>query len=405
MSFKILWDGSDSLFISKRIQNTKVSAIRKLTPFANQAKSKGVNVYHMNIGQPDIPAPKEYFDALKSYNKEILAYENSEGIDQLRVKFSSFLSRYNITYSPNEILITNGGSEALLFSFLTICDEGDEIIVPQPYYSNYNTIANSCGVKLVPFETRIEDGFHIKSKESILKAVTPKTRGILYSNPSNPTGVVYSFDELKLIAEVAKEHKLYIISDEVYRELVYDNLEYKSIFEIEDIHSNLILIDSLSKRYSVCGSRIGMIASKNKDLMGEFIKLCQARLSISSVEQYAATKLLDMPPSYIQNIKQMYEKRRDKICECLSAIEGTKFYKPEGAFYIIVSLPVDNAEEFCKWLLKDFNVDNETVMFAPADGFYFNEELGRKQVRMSYCLSLESIEKAMNILRLALENY
>lgn len=391
--------------ISKRIQNTKVSAIRKLTPFANQAKDKGIKVYHMNIGQPDIETPKEYFEALKNYNKKVLGYENSEGINELRIGFSDFLKIHDINYTSEEIFITNGGSEALLFIFLTICDEGDEIIVPEPYYSNYNTIANSCGVKLVPFQTKIEDGFHIQNKDSIFKVITEKTKAILYSNPSNPTGVVYSLNELQIIADVACEKNLYVISDEVYRELVYDNIEYKSIFSIEKVRNNLILVDSLSKRYSVCGSRIGMIASKNKDLMKEILKLCQARLSISSVEQYTATKLLKLPMSYIHSVKDKYEERRNAICKFLNEIQGVKSYKPEGAFYLIVSLPVDNAEDFCKWLLTDFNLNNETVMFAPAEGFYFDSELGKSQIRISYCISVENIKKAMNILKEGLKVY
>lgn len=393
------------MLISKRIQNTKLSAIRKLTPFAKQTKAKGIKVYHMNIGQPDIETPDEYFEALKHYKTKVLGYENSEGIDELREGFSKFLEIHDIHYSPEEILITTGGSEGLLFSFLTICDEGDQIVVPEPYYSNYNTIANSCGVKLVPFETKIENGFHIENKESILKVITNKTRGILYSNPSNPTGVVYSLKELEMIAEVALEKNLYIISDEVYRELVYDNIKYKSIFSIDKIHNHLILIDSLSKRYSVCGSRIGMFATKNEKLRNEVLKLCQARLSISSVEQYAATKLLKLPMSYIYDVRDMYQERRDVICDILKDIEGVSYYKPEGAFYLIVSLPVKNSEDFCKWLLTDFNINNETVMFAPADGFYFDNPQGNSQIRISYCISIENIKKAMHILKEGLKVY
>lgn len=393
------------MILSNRIRNTKVSAIRKLNPFANKAKSNGIKVYHMNIGQPDIPAPKEYFESLKSYNKKVLGYENSEGIDELRESFSNFLKTHDIDYSKEEILITNGGSEALLFIFLTICDEGDEIIVPEPYYSNYNTIANSCGVKLVPFKTKIEDGFHIKNKESISKSITKKTKAILYSNPSNPTGVVYSLNELQMIADIALENDIYIISDEVYRELVYDNVEYKSIFSIEKIRQNLILVDSLSKRYSVCGSRIGIVASKNHDLMKEILKLCQSRLSISSVEQFTAINLLKIPHSYIENIRNIYEERRNAICSILKEIDGVEFYKPEGAFYLIASLPVENAEEFCKWLLNDFNINNETVMFAPAEGFYFDGSSGKSQIRISYCISVEDIEKAMTILKEGLKAY
>ena len=393
------------MLISKRIKNTKISAIRKLTPYANEAKAKGLHVYHMNIGQPDIETPDEYFNALKNYDKKILGYENSEGISELRSGFSDFLKLHKIDYSPDEIYITNGGSEALLFVFITICDEGDEILVPEPYYSNYNTLASSCGVKLIPFKTKIENGFHIESKESILESITSKTRGILYSNPSNPTGVVYSLKELEMIAEVALEKNLYVISDEVYRELIYDNIEYQSIFLIEKIRQNLILVDSLSKRYSVCGSRIGMIASKNKDLMKEVLKLCQSRLSISSVEQYAALNLLKLPMSYIENIKSVYEERRNVICSLLKEIDGVTFNRPEGAFYLIVSLPVDDSEDFCKWLLKDFNINNETVMFAPAGGFYTNSKNGKSQIRVSYCISVEHIKNAMNILKKALEVY
>ncbi len=393
------------MLISNRIQNTMISAIRKLTPFAKEAKSKGVKVYHMNIGQPDVPTPKEYFDALKNYDVKVLGYENSEGMDELREEFSKFLKNHNIDYSANEIYVTNGGSEALLFSFITICDEGDEILVPEPYYSNYNTIASSCGVKLVPFKTKIEDGFHIKSKESIESALTPKTKAILYPNPSNPTGVVYSLKELEMIADVAHEHNLYILSDEVYREFVYDGIEYKSIFSIEKIRENLVLIDSLSKRYSVCGARIGMIATKNEALRMEFLKLCQSRLCVSSVDQYAAIKLLQMDPSYVNSVKDIYEERRDAVCRILGGIDGVKIYKPEGAFYIIVSLPVDDAEDFCKWMLRDFSLNNETVMFAPADGFYGDGAEGKSQIRISYCLSVESLEKALNILKEGLKVY
>lgn len=382
-----------------------VSAIRKLAPFAKQAKSRGVKVYHMNIGQPDIPTPKEYFEALRSYRVNVLGYEASEGIEELRDEFSKFLKNSNIDYDTDEIYVTNGGSEALLFSFIAICDEGDDILVPEPYYSNYNTIANSCGVKLVPFKTSIEDGFHIKSKESIEKSLTPKTKAILYSNPSNPTGVVYGIEELQMIADVAHEHDLYIIADEVYREFVYDGIEYKSIFEIEKIREHLVLIDSLSKRYSICGARVGMIATKNKPLRAEILKLCQSRLCVSSVDQYAAINLLKMDPSYIREVRDIYEERRDAVCRILNNIEGITVYKPEGAFYIMVSLPVDDAEDFCKWLLSDFTIDNETVMFAPADGFYSGGDEGKSQIRISYCLAIESLEKALNIFDKGLKAY
>lgn len=393
------------MLISNRIRNTKMSAIRKLTPFAKEAKQKGLKVYHMNIGQPDIDTPEEYFEGLKNYHKKVLGYEPSEGIDELRSAFSNFLGKNNIDYSPEEIYVTNGGSEGLLFSFLMICDEGDEILVPEPYYSNYNTIANSCGVKLVSFETFIEDGFHIKSKESIEKVITSKTKAILYSNPSNPTGVVYSIKELQMIADVAHENNLYIISDEVYRELVYDGIKYESIFSIEKIREHLILIDSLSKRYSVCGSRVGMIATKNKNLREEIVKLCQSRLSTSSVEQYSALNLLKIPTSYIENIRDIYQERRDIVCEILGKIDGVKIYKPEGAFYLIASLPVDDAEDFCKWLLTNFNINNETVMFAPAEGFYMNNEVGKSQIRLSYCISVKDLEKALHILKEGLRSY
>lgn len=393
------------MLISNRIKNTKISAIRKLTPFAKAAKQKGLRVYHMNIGQPDVDTPKEYFEGLKGYDKKVLGYEPSEGIDELRSAFSDFLKKNNIEYSPEEIYVTNGGSEGLLFSFLIMCDEGDEILVPEPYYSNYNTIANSCGVKLVPFKTSIDDGFHIKNKESIERAVTSRTKAILYSNPSNPTGVVYSINELQMIADVAHEKGLYIISDEVYRELVYDGIKYESIFSIEKIRENLVLIDSLSKRYSVCGSRVGMIATKNKNLREEIVKLCQSRLSTSSVEQYTALSLLKIPMSYIESIRDLYQERRNEVCRILRNIDGVKIYKPEGAFYLIASLPVDDAEDFCKWLLTDFSINNETVMFAPADGFYIDRELGKSQIRLSYCISVEDLEKALHILKEGLKVY
>lgn len=390
---------------SARIQSMQASPIRKLTPIATEAKKAGKKVYHLNIGQPDIPTPREFFDAVKNFDEKVLAYAVSEGIPELRESFSKYYKKCNIDFEPEDILVTNGGSEALLFTLLAVCDNGDEVLVPEPFYTNYNGFGAEAGIKRVPITTKAEDGFHLPSKEDIEKLITDKTRAILISNPSNPTGTVYTTDELNMLRDIVKEHDLYIIADEVYREFIYDGLDYKSFAQFDDLKDRVVITDSISKRYSACGARIGCIASKNKDLIAQILKLCQSRLCVPTIEQIGAAALVDVQSEYFESVAGEYKRRRDIVYNALSKMEGVICEKPHGAFYVVVKLPVENAEDFVVWMLKDFDIDNETVMMAPAEGFYATEGLGRDEVRISYCLNEESLEKAMKILDKGLKVY
>jgi aspartate aminotransferase len=391
--------------ISKRILDMQFSPIRKLTPFAETAKKKGVKVYHLNIGQPDIATPDSFYQGLNNYNEIVLKYANSQGIDVLLESFIKYYKEWNIDFEKNQILVTNGGSEAILFALMAICDVGDEVIIPEPFYTNYNGFSEAAGVNVVPFITKAEEGFHLPSKAAIESKITNKTRAILVSNPGNPTGVVYTYDEIRMLADIAKEHDLYIIADEVYREFVYDNLKFTSALYMEDILDRVILIDSISKRYSACGARIGLVASKNNELMHQILKLCQSRLCCPTIEQLAAANLINTPKAYFEEVKKEYENRRNIMHEGLSSIPGVVCEKPTGAFYIMAKLPIENADEFAKWILTDFNYDNKTVMFAPAEGFYATEGLGKNEIRLSYCLNSEDLKDAVNILSKALEQY
>lgn len=381
------------------------SPIRKLTPFAETAKKKGVKVYHLNIGQPDIATPDTFYQGLNSFDENVLKYANSQGIDVLIESFIQYYKEWNIDFDRNQIMITNGGSEAILFALMAICDVGDEIIIPEPFYTNYNGFSEAAGVNVVPFITKAEEGFHLPSKETITAKITEKTRAILVSNPGNPTGVVYTFDEIRMLADIAKEHNLYIIADEVYREFVYDNLKFTSALYMEDILDRVILIDSISKRYSACGARIGLVASKNTELMNQILKLCQSRLCCPTIEQLAAANLINTPKAYFDEVKEEYENRRNIMHEGLSSIPGVVCEKPTGAFYIMAKLPIKDADSFAKWMLTDFNYENRTVMVAPAEGFYATEGLGKNEIRLSYCLNCEDLKDAMKILSIALKQY
>lgn len=391
--------------LSNRIQDMQFSPIRKLVPYAQEAKKKGVEVYHLNIGQPDIKTPEEFKEGLLSYNDDVLAYANSQGIDALIESFRDYYKEWNIDFDKDEIIVTNGGSEALMFALMAICDHGDEVIIPEPFYTNYNGFSAVAGAKVVPFTTYAEEGFHLPKKEVIESKITDKTRAIMISNPGNPTGVVYTKEELRMLADIVKEHDLYLIADEVYREFVYDGLKYTSALYMEDIIERVILIDSVSKRYSACGARIGLIASKNKDLMSQVMKLAQSRLCVPTVEQLAVANLKNTPQSYFDEVLKEYEARRDILYKKLSEMPGVVCEKPTGAFYVVVKLPVDSGEEFAKWLLTDFSKNNKTVMVAPAAGFYGTEGLGKDEIRISYCLNTTALEDAMNILGEAIIEY
>lgn len=391
--------------LSERILSMQESPIRKLVPIAEEAKRKGKKVYHLNIGQPDIETPDSFFKAIKSFDQKVLAYTNSQGIPELISSFINYYKKYDIHFEEDEILITNGGSEALLFALLAICDYGDEILIPEPFYTNYNGFGNSAGVKVIPITTRAEDGFHLPKKEVIVNLITDRTKAILLSNPGNPTGVIYTPEEINMIRDIAKENDLFIIADEVYREFVYDDFKYISFAHLDDIKDRVVIIDSVSKRYSACGARIGSIASKNKELIRQVLKLCQSRLCVATIEQIGASELVNVPDNYFKEVVEEYRKRRNVVYEALSKMEGVICRKPHGAFYVIVKLPIENAEDFVKWLLSDFDVDNETVMVAPAEGFYATEGLGKDEIRISYVLNENDLKKAMNILKEGLIEY
>lgn len=391
--------------LSKRIQEMQFSPIRKLAPFGVAAEKKGVKVYHLNIGQPDVKTPECFFEGIKDFNEKVLAYSGSQGMNPLISSFIKYYKKWNFEFESDEIMVTNGGSEAIMFALMAICDVGDEVIIPEPFYTNYNGFAEVAGAKVVPFITKAEDGFHLPSKEVITSKITNKTRAILVSNPGNPTGVVYSYDEIRMLGDIAKEYNLYLIADEVYREFVYDNLKYTSALSLNDILDRIIVIDSISKRYSACGARIGMVASKNKELINQILKLCQSRLCVPTIEQLAAANLINTPESYFKEVKTEYENRRNILYDALRDIPGVVCEKPTGAFYIVVKLPVESAEDFAKWILTDFTYDNKTVMFAPAEGFYATKGLGRNEIRLSYCINSEDLKDAMKIFGIALKKY
>lgn len=391
--------------ISKRIDNMTFSEIRKFIPYSDEAKERGIEVYHLNIGQPDIKTPEEFFEAIKSFDGKTLKYENSHGIKELINSFIKYYKSININLDKDDILITNGASEGILFALLTLCDFGDEIIVPEPYYTNYNNMAKMAGVKINSFRTYREDGFHIKSRDEILRNISPNTKAMLICNPGNPTGVVYTREEVRLLCDIAVEKDLFIIVDEVYREFVYGEEKFTSFMYMEDVQDRIVLVDSISKRYSACGARIGMLVCKNKLVSSEFMKLSQTRLSVSSLDQIGAAKLIDVTPQYLSDVNKEYEKRRDVLYEGLISIPGVSCEKPSGAFYIIAKLPLKDTNHFTKWLLTDFNLSNKTVMITPAAGFYSTEGLGLDEVRLSYCINCEDLKASIEILRHGIIEY
>ncbi|WFA09136.1 pyridoxal phosphate-dependent aminotransferase [Tissierella sp. Yu-01] len=391
--------------LSQRINKIQASPIRKLYPYAEEALNRGIVVYPLNIGQPDIKTPEEYLSAICNFDEEVISYANSKGIPQLINSFVKYYNNYEINFNSDDIIITNGGSEALLFTMLTLCDVGDEILIPEPYYSNYNSLAHIAGINIVPITTNAESGFSLPEKSAILNLVTSKTKAILITNPSNPTGKVYLKDEINLIREIALEKNLFIIADEVYKEFVYDGLEYISFAHFKDIEDRVIIPDSISKRYSACGARIGCIASKNKEIMKSMLKLAQSRLAVATLEQVGAANLINVPDSYMEEVKTEYCNRRDLVFNALQEMDGVICKKPSGAFYIVAKLPVVDAEKFAIWLLREFNVDNETILITPAENFYATDGLGRDEIRISYSINIESLKKAMNILKEALKVY
>nr|WP_288564624.1 pyridoxal phosphate-dependent aminotransferase [uncultured Romboutsia sp.] len=390
---------------SERITTMQSSPIRKLAHIASSAKAKGIKIYHLNIGQPDIKTPKVFFEAVKNFNNEILEYAVSPGLPELISSLQQYYTTYNMDFESDEILVTNGGSEALLVALMATCDPKDNILVPEPFYSNYNGFSQSINVNITPITTKAEEGFHLPSKEKIQSLITSKTKAILISNPGNPTGTVYTKKELYMISEIAKENDLWIISDEVYREFVYDGLEYTSFGNIKEVEDRVIIIDSVSKRYSACGARIGSIASKDKTLIAGILKLCQGRLCVSTLDQVGSVELYNTPSSYFTEVNNEYKNRRDVLYNELIKVKGVICKKPAGAFYIVAKLPIENAEDFVIWMLTDFNKDGETVMACPAEDFYATPGLGRDEIRLAYVLKEDDLHKAAIILKEGLEKY
>lgn len=391
--------------ISKKGQKMPESPIRKLVPYAEEAYKQGKTVFHLNIGQPDIKTPEIALDAVRSSSLNILAYSRSEGSEGFRKKIAGYYRKYNINISHQDIIVTTGGSEALLFAFGTIMDSEDEIIIPEPFYANYNGFSTASGVKIVPVISKIDNNFALPPIEEFENLITPKTKAILICNPGNPTGYLYSKAEIKKLASIVKKHDLFLIADEVYREFVYDNKEHYSVMLEEDLKDHAIMIDSVSKRYSMCGARIGYLVSKNKDVIKTALKFAQARLSPPTFAQIASEAALDTPQSYFDEVISEYVDRRNTLIAELKKIEGVKVAKPSGAFYCIAELPVKNADDFAQWLLEKFDVNNETVMIAPAAGFYSTPKVGLNQIRIAYVLNKGSLIKAVAIIKEALKVY
>jgi aspartate aminotransferase len=382
------------------------SPIRKLVPFAEKAYAEGKTVYHLNIGQPDIKTPQIAIDAVKNISLDILSYSRSEGSDEYRHKIADYYEGVNINVDKEDIIVTTGGSEALLFTFGSIMDIDDEVIIPEPFYANYNGFSTASGVKVVPVISKIEDNFALPAIEEFEKLITPKTKAILICNPGNPTGYLYSKDEISKLAKIVKKHDLFIIADEVYREFAYDGHKHVSILEDEfGLENHAILIDSVSKRYSMCGARIGCLVSKNKDIISTALKFAQARLSPPTLAQIASEAALATPQSYFDDVIEEYVERRNVLIEGLERIDGVKVAKPKGAFYCVAELPIKNSDHFAQWLLESFEIDNETIMVAPAGGFYSTPNEGLNQIRIAYVLNKESLQKAIHILTEALKVY
>ena len=381
------------------------SPIRKLVPYAEKAKQKGIKVFHLNIGQPDIETPKNAINAVKNAEIKILAYSKSEGDVVLREKISEYYKTFNVLVSSSEIIVTSGASEALLFSIGSIMDPNDEIIIPEPFYANYNGFSVANGVKIVPIFSSIDDNFSLPNIEEFENLITEKTKAILICNPNNPTGYVYSKEELKRLIKIVKKHNLFLIVDEVYREFTYDGISHTSIMEFDEISENAIVIDSVSKRYSMCGARIGCIISKNKEFLDTAMKFAQARLSPPSLAQIASTAALDTGKDYFEKIIEEYNKRRVVLIKGLKDIPGVKVSKPKGAFYCVAELPVDDSEDFAKWLLESYNLNKKTIMIAPAGGFYSTPNTGNNQVRIAYVLNENDLKDSIEILKKGLIEY
>jgi aspartate aminotransferase len=381
------------------------SPIRKLVPFSDSAKQRGIKVYHLNIGQPDIETPPEAVKVLQNTPIKVLEYSHSAGILSFRKKLVEYYSRFLIDVCEDEIIVTNGGSEAILFAFNACLDSNDEVIVPEPFYANYNGFAVTSGVKIKPIVSTIDNGFALPPIEEFEKVITPNTKAIMICNPSNPTGYLYTKAELETLAKIVKKYDLFLFSDEVYREFTYDGVQAYSAMNLKEIEQNVILLDSVSKRYSACGARIGMFVTKNKEVYNTAMKFAQARLSPPSFGQIFSEAAIDTPPAYFEAVLKEYVARRDTVVEAVNAMEGCFCPIPQGAFYIVARLPISNSDDFCQWLLEEFDCNGQTVMLAPATGFYSDKSKGKDEIRISYCLNVHDMRAAMTCLKEALKIY
>ena len=390
---------------STKVEKCGLSPMRKFHPYAVAAQEKGKKIYHLNIGQPDIETPKAYFDAVKHFDQPVLEYAPSPGVPELIEAIRGYYAKLNMHFAPEDILITNGGSEALQIAMNCILDDGDEILIPEPFYPNYNTMVCTCGASIHPIPTKPEEGYHYADRQKIEAEINGHTRAIMCTNPGNPTGTVLTPEEMRMMVDIAKEHGLFIIGDEAYREFVYAGEPLQSLGEFEDAAENVIVIDTVSKRFSACGARIGCLITKNKELLGHALKYCQSRLSVATLDQVASAHLYTVGPEYFAAVRDEYKKRRDTLVRKLREIPGVIFDCPKGAFYLMAALPVDNADTFQRWLLEEFNDNGETVMFAPGAPMYATPGKGLNEVRMAYVLEAEKIERAMDILKKAIEVY
>ena len=391
--------------ISLKGKQMPESPIRKLVPYSDEAKKRGIKVYHLNIGQPDIEAPEGMLNSIRNSNLKVIEYSHSAGILTYRQKLVEYYKKKNINLTPNDIIITTGGSEAILIAMSVCLNPGEEIIIPEPFYANYNGFSTNTGIVVKPIISKIETGFALPPISEFEKAITPKTKAIMVCNPNNPTGYLYTKSELESLRDIAKKHDLFLLADEVYREFCYDSSEHFSVMNLEGLEENVILLDSVSKRYSACGVRIGAFISKNKEVMKAAMKFAQARLSPPTFGQIAAEAAIDTPDEYFKKVIAEYVERRDVVVKAINKMPGAFCPNPKGAFYCVARLPIDNADKFCQWLLEDFNFQKETVMLAPATGFYSTKGAGINEIRISYVLNIPSLIKAMKCLEEAIKVY